>query len=291
MVVILRPMKKLWTIFLLFSLAPLSRGDRPFKVLVPKGTVLSRLSDGQKLTLPRDLYTNILKGEDDKNEVYVLNKKGKELYSVPFKKIIFIDQVGDLFKQPVYYQEYPPQKKEKKDSLNFFQDISFILYQLTPKFLVPFESNNIENISGQGLQYNIYFDFDFPIFFGGEFYYLLGTTDSLHHQIKIQQSSIGPIINIPLTPLHERKVFLQIGTLFSTLFHVKSSRNHQKYRFHSQSIKIGLQSSFPSSLIHLIFGIHFSQQFIRPLKNQLPDRPPYKTTKENQLSFLMGVTW
>ena len=210
---------------------------------------------------------------------------------MPFEKVTFIGPTGNLFKRPVHYQEYSPRKKEKKDSLKFFQEISFVLYQLTPKFLIPLGTNNIDHISGQGLQYNIYFDFDFPILFGGEFYYFLGKSNSPHHRFKMQRSALGATVRIPLNPLHERKVFLQIGTLFSTLFHVKSSEDHQKHQFYSQSLKIGLQSSFPTSLTRLILGIHFSQQFIRPLKKRPSDRPPYKSTKENQLNFLVGFTW
>ena len=55
-------MKKLWTVFLLFSLAPLSRGEQAFKALLPKGTILSRLRDGQKLTLPERPLHKYLEG-------------------------------------------------------------------------------------------------------------------------------------------------------------------------------------------------------------------------------------
>ena len=292
-------MQKLWTLFLLFGLTVTNArtpgsikgkwDGQSFKALIPKGILLSRLKDGKKMTLPKDLYARVLKGDAHDPKVYVINKRGEMLYSVPFHQVIFIDQVSDLFKPPMYYEEYSPPPKAKEDPLEFFQELSFVLYQLTSEFLTHIESRNVDNIWGQGLLYQAYMDFDLSVLLGGQFHYSLGQTDSLNDQFKIQQLALGPIINIPFTQFNERKVFFQIGTLISVLFDVKSSR--QEYQFRSQSLKIGVQAYHPSSTIDFMFGIHFSRKFMSPVNKQLPNHAPDTATQENQLSFLIGGTW
>ena len=268
------------------------------KALLAKGSVLHRLQDGKKVTLPKDTYVNTLKSDLDNQWVYVLNKKNQPSYAIPYGQVTFIDQTTDLLQPPTLFEEYIPQKPIRKDSIAFAQELSFFFYQGTSKFIKNIKPDASDLARGGGALYQAYTTLDFPlipertIVLGGQFNYSLGTISSPNQRLKVQQFSLGPIIKVPIATFNQKKVFLQLAALSSLSFQVEDPENNRYFPFRSQSLSLGLQTSYHSrTFANIMFGTHFSREWITPQLDQFPQGHSGAVTGENKLSLIVGIKW
>ena len=268
---------------------------KKLRAILPQGTVVHRIQDNQWLTLEKDTYVNVLKYGHlhvRKKSVYVLSKKNKILYTAPFDQVIFIDKVSNLLQRPTSYQEYPPPKEEKSDSIKFFQELSLELSLCTPEFLKNIGRHNKRHFSNMGPLYQVHLDFDRTFVLGGKINYTMGKMDSTDGgQFKIQRLTLGPTASIPIGEVNGRKAFFQMGPLFSPLFKVKDPLSHRNFYFTSRSLQVGLKIYYPNRPADFMFGIHLSREYISPRINKFPEVPTVQNTKEEALSLLLGASW
>ena len=286
MTAILKPMKNLWKLWiLLFSstlltLSPTALSQAISRALLPQGTLLERLEDQKIFSLSKDIYVNIIKD----NPLQVMDHKGHSLYTIPdhqAHKVIFIDQISNIYQNPKFYKEYPSQKKIKEKPLNLSQDISFNFYQSTTQFLSHLTGKERNTLLGWGGSYQAHVDFHAPILLGIKLNYIMARVESLTSN----QFTLGPVISYPLTPFKIKNLHAQFSTQSSLFFKVKDNSIDKSFDFKSQSLNIGLQYYRRYQSVYLILKIFLSKDFISQ-KNKTSTN-----TDDERLTLATGLSW
>lgn len=252
-------MKYLVLFILLFAINLKAEVQKPYKVYLKPGAVLTKLSDKTEVILTKGIFVNVLETNPTRRDHYIVyDKKGKALYTTEAAEINEIAEDTRLLPKVSGNVTYPAPVFHHSDDQVAFLDTNFNLH------LDNFQLGAFQNfyqatgssVIGARYELRTLYNSDMPVNFGISLnYQALSFLDSENENINFSILSFGPQLERLLFKEELLSLSIVGGGEFAPIYKATSSEFTEEYK--ALLFNIGLEGTWNTRFGKWSLGTHF----------------------------------
>ncbi len=267
-----------------------------FLASIAKGVILVEIDTEKTFYLTRDITVIAHEKVDEDGYRWIVGDNEKVKYKAHFQEVVNIELVTNMYEAPKFFK--PLKKKNKVVSydqiLNFESEFLFHLGMGSANYtkdLIDAHTSSYSQIYRYEL--NSIAKWNFPVYFG-----LSLARESFFMQNKDDKAngvfySVGPLIKSP-----EFRIAKAQSRFYGNYrYGLNSSMNtlrdgeQETYRFHLNSMNLGIEFLNKNSIGAISFGANFQRQWLKPVKNQESLELGARSQYDDSVTLFIGQSW